>query len=146
MLTLTMHEDLGSALLAAGRFWQAVSSDDDEGLVRIVSASALERQPRTPDYPGFAAAFRNGWGLSSEAIDGMGWISGVGVLAGGGYRVRRTLQASGPYRAGVPIEAWPVDVIPDGEGGWLVDPIRPFPREQVGEVHFESGEDDDPRP
>lgn len=127
---------VAAAIATADRFWQALATDQDEELARVLSSSALESQPRSAGYPGLAAAFRDGWGLSADLIQQTNLIDIVGLVEGGGFRVRRTLHWTGPYEAGEPIDAWPVDVLPDGEGGWVVDPIRPFPRKETGQVQF----------
>lgn len=129
-------QDAAMALATAERFWTALAADDDEDLARVLSAAALARQPRRAGYPGLAAAFRDGWRLTPDQIQSASLIDTLGMVAGSGFRVRRTLRPPGPVEAGESIEAWPVDVLPDGEGGWVVDPIRPFPREELGSVQF----------
>jgi hypothetical protein len=102
----------------------------------VISASALAQQPRQGDYPGFAAAFRRTWGLTPDLIRASNMIDLVGITETGGFRVRRTLRWTGSFEPGETMEAWPVDVLPDGEGGWVVDPIRPFSGKELGQVRF----------
>lgn len=138
---MTPNARAREAMAVAAAFWDAVAGDDDEALVALLAPSALAAvRGADQSYAGLAAAFREHHQLTAVAIVKFGWLDSFGILAEGGFRIRRTPIEEGPVEPGQPIEAWPVDVIPGtGDRRWVVDPIRPFARAEVGTMDVDLG-------
>jgi len=127
-------------MMAAAEFWEAVAGNDDEQLLSLLAPTALDRLVGSPPYTGLAGGLRDLLELGPPQIESLGWLDTVGILAGGGFRIRRTAQAEGFYEAGQPLASWPVDVVPgSGDRPWLVDPIRPLPRSEIGTLTIDLG-------
>lgn len=91
----------------------------------MLAPAVIEVQCIRAPWLGLAAQLRDFLVVSSLDREDLGLSGRVGILASGGFRIRRTRRESGFLEAGKPLESWPIELLPTAEGGRVVDPIRP---------------------